>query len=364
MWRSLFLHEFPDGNPQVFKGIDGFADQASLIINPNALAPGQRFQFQFSEPLTEIIGVSARMSIRKPNANPDSLRVFGAENEIELIIKSLPGPHEGLSQKAHALLKIGQTPFVNLGTLSFPHRSFVEVRIDWHTSGQARLFQDENLIGYHNAVSPGSELTFGGISVGQTNKPLGAVGPRIGVKRIFVRALKKTDPLGIISRMLPDPPKIENEDPRLKHCQNIAITELLEVVDLLRPFMIQFHNQESQPWSASDVPQSSPFTEASISAHSAALETGLAFKKILSRNDFSSAEAFLDPFERFLTILRDVFPVEFESLTQTILARPGIPADCRNRLQADRATNGAEFEQIVQLIDAAAQRVISVAGEQ
>ena len=358
MWRSVFLHEFPRGSARVFNGLPGHATPSSLAVHCDAMLPGEQFHYHLDEPLDDVIGYSGRLRVRRPSTSPEQIRLITAGADVEFRVQQDGARRADLSSRARGLLRVGSGPLVDIGTLIFPYREYVDIRFDWHTSGQARLLQGEKLVGYHNAVAPGAVLSIGDVSVGRTEVPLGTAGTPIGVQRIFVRALRQQDALAIFSKFLPE--TVYNDDPQLARCRTVAIQQLFAASAAIRPLMAQFHQQESEPWSSGSN-ASSPFSAAATTAHEQALEAGAALMRMLRTKDFSASASFLDPFETFLRTLKQALPAQFDALAQQFLSDESHPR-CRQLLSQDRAENGAAAEPILELFGTASKVILKVVG--
>jgi hypothetical protein len=361
VWRSLLLHEIPSGDLRNFSAVDGAA--TSFPWNADAIGPGEEFEFTLGTPVSNVIGISLHIRLRKPIAEFDECRIARAGTDVEFSIQRL---NTGvidvpeLAAEYRGLLRIGPSPADSFGLLTLPHRTYVDIRIDWHTSGQARLLQGGELIGYHNAVSPGASVSVPTLAFGRSDRPPGP-GSRYGVQRFFVRALQRTDALAALSRLFPDIPA--KDDPMVARCRVLALNELLSVVDSLRPFMSLFHQQTSSPWSPDTTGPPDPFSEASEAAHRSALAAGAALVRMLRTMDFEAPQAFLEPFEDLLRTLHDALPGEFEALAQNILSSQGqLPDECRQLLEDDRLARGSSMDPILELFQDAATIVRQVAG--
>jgi hypothetical protein len=361
MWRSLMLHEIPGGDLRNFNAVDG--SPTSFPWNADAIGPGEEFEFTLNTPVNDVIGISCHIRLRKPIAAISVYRIARAGTDVEFSIQGLDTPvieAPELAAQYRALLRIGPSPAVSFGLLTLPHRTYVDIRFDWHTSGQARLLQGDQLVGYHNTVAPGASIVIPTLAFGRSDRPPGP-GPRYGIKRFFVRALRRTDALSVLSRLLPDIPA--KEDPMVARCRQLALDDLMSVVDALRPFMSLVHQQLSTPWSPDIPAPQGPFSEESRAAHRSALMAGSGLVKMLRTMDFEHPEAFLEPFEDLLRTLHDALPNEFEALAQILLSSQGrLPDECAQLLEEDRLARGASMGPIVELFQDAAAIVQQVAG--
>jgi hypothetical protein len=375
MWRSVFLHEFPDNEIRNFQALPGYATPASLALTPIAnpqlqhntvqISPGRGFDYTLAEPLDEVIGASGRVRLRYPiqaGTNPVSIMQVGdmAELRVQPFLDPLFNPAE-LSARARGLLRIGGTE-IELGVLVFPHRRFTEVRFDWHTSGQARLLQDGDLVGYQNAVAPAAQLDVTRVVFGLPPSVMSPGGPlpRYEIQRVFVRALRRSDSLAAFTRLLPDVPM--PDDPLFERCYVRATINLLAMVDRLRQFMSLVNQKLSQPWTSASGPPEGPFTPEAVTAHQLATQSVVELGRMMRTGDFSTAEPFLDPLEQFLRILHKTLPDEFSALAKELMESTALPDECVPALEAVLDDNRQSFGPLLDVLLAASKRIESIVG--
>jgi hypothetical protein len=367
MWRSVFLHEF-DGGVDNFHALPGNATAASFALFSSGgdpvsvqITPSRGFEYELSQPLNEVIGVSGRIRLRYPlqgvSAPVPILRV-GPMSEFRL--QPLPGVGAaGLTGPARGLLRVGATES-ELGVLELPHRHFVDVRFDWHTSGQSRLVQDGRLLGYQNAMEPGGEFAVDRIDFGLPGAPTTATNPRYQVAKVFVRVLRRPDALAEFSRLLPvvDVP----DDDEFRRCVMRATVGLLAMVDRMRQFMGVVNQSLSQPWSHEAGAAEGPFTPEAAAAHDLAMEALVELSSMLRSRDFSEPDRFLDVFTGFLAILHDALPAEFEALAQDLAAISVSTEACQELLGSAIAERQPELSALIDLLRGADVRLRELAG--
>ncbi len=321
MWRAVFHHEFLGSDLRNFQAVDG-----TLTVSPSVTAPvaepplevlrlraPEALRFELAEPWTEVIGLSGRVRIRVPFQNvPDPFPVLQLGGTAQLRLHLQPNPAPGqLGSSARVLLQVGSGE-VDLATVVIPRKTFVDVRVDWHSSGQAHLYVDGRLAGYHNALSPGAELQMFDVVVGNATPIRRSRLPMVDVAKVFVRALRRVDPLVVLSGMVGDLTLPDHPDG--ERCVRQRTHELLALTDRVRAFMAQTHLQLSQPWQESAGPIPGPFSDQALEAHRLALAALTELARILRSRDFSHAEAFLDPFGDLLEILHGARPAQFRQL--------------------------------------------------
>lgn len=377
MWRSVFLHEFPDTNIRNFQALAGSPTPASLRLMPapspplrtNAvgITPGEGFEYILAQTLDQVIGISGRIRIRGLNLATEEalLPIMWLGDRVEFRILQKPlEPHPGIGvfvPFARAFLRIGQTE-VELGTINtlpMPPFWFTEIRFDWHTSGQARLLQDGQLVGYQNAVAPSIHFDVASVVFGMPNVPL-TLHAAYAIERVFVRVLRRPDPLSEFSKLLPAIPFADEEHHEL--CQLLPINNLLAMTDRMRQFMSLIQGDLSQPWTASSGPAEGPFRPEAITAHQLATQAVVALAKMMRNGDFSTDAPFLEPFEAFLRILHDARPAEFASLVNELIDVRVVPEECSPVAQKMLEENKEVLGPIVDVLSKATDRLRDIAG--
>jgi hypothetical protein len=367
MWRSVFLHEFIDriGN---FQALPGRPTPPSFLLAPSdavvpgvnavAISRGSGFEHVLDAPLTEVVGVSARVRLIYPlNPQPPLFSVVRLGGAAELLFWPQTHPLPDLSGTvALARVWVG-SGFRNLGNVVLPANRYVEFRLDWHASGQARILADGRLVAYHNAVAPGAILGFDRVAFGMANVQPSSAQPLYHVSRVFVRALSRPDALAHLSKLLP---KVAPA-PDVNRCRLRIIGNALAVLHRLRAFMASVHASLSQPWTDQAGPAEGPFRPEAVEAHTSATAAVGALVAMLRTGDFAAPENFLEPFGRFLLIVRDAEPQAFAELASEIDAMVVVPEDCRAVFEATEEDKAA-FGPIIKLLTQANDLVRTIAG--
>ena len=368
MWRSVFLHEFPDGRIRSLQALAGKATPASLAMTPEvdaelgryvlAVSGDQVFDYGLDRPLQAIVGLSVRARLHFPYRRSSRVPVVRVGPAFELALQPEPMPNDAPS-RATAVLRVAGANPVGLGTVvdyRRPHARYVDLRVDWHSSGQARLLVDGRLAGYQHSVAVGLSLGVDRIVLGGRPEFAGPPGARFMLSRVMVRALSERDSLGPLVKGLPDIPA---DDPRLARCRKRVQAELGTTLMQLRQLMARFHASTSQPWT-SQGPGDGPFQAVAREAHEAALKAGLALGRTLSDPEYPFDEL-LAALRDFLVLVRGVLPVEFKALADAQSASQGLSQDCRELLE--RAI-GADpgFERLSKLMRAIHELIMDVAG--
>jgi hypothetical protein len=264
-----------------------------------------------------------------------------------------------LAAPARGLLRIGQTE-IDFGVIVLPHRRFIDLRFDWHTSGQARILQDGKLVGYQNAAAPTAQLVVTKVVFGLPDEPRTATNPRYELGRVFVRVLRRSDPLADFSTLLPSIPITDEEV--LEACYLPAAFNFLAMVDRLRQFMTLANQQLSQPWTSASGPPEGPFTPEATTAHELATKAVVKLSRMLRTGNFSKADTFIEPFEEFLRILHDALPSEFSALAEELSQMAMLPDECAPIIEGMLNQHREIFSSLFEVLSEASNRLRDIAG--
>lgn len=380
MWRSVFLHEFIDHKITNFKAVPGKLTLPSFNLVPSAavvpgvnsveVTNGKGFEYIFDEPLRDVIGLSCRVRVAYPIPNTGlghmqgfSLLSLGPNASVLALAQAEAPPAVGAipSQFGLHINRPQGAGTVGEGTgvrLQFPSKSFTDLRVDWHTNGQTRLSVNGRLVRYQNALVPGFSFDIDRLSFGEPGQPPTPHAPQYQIARVFVRALTRTDALVTFTRLLPKFPLSEDRG----RCHLLVFSNLLRLIDRLRPFMAAFHQAKSQSWIEEFGPAEGPFQPEAVQAHQLAIASMLALTEMLRTGDFSKPENFLKPFTEFLRILRASQPAQFDALAAELFAADVIPESCREQIKSEFEENQAALNPIINLLSAATVRVQGIIG--
>ena len=369
MWRSVFLHEFIDHRVSNFQALAGRATPASLALQPGQhaipgvnslrMVAGAGFEYVFDEPLQRVIGISCRVRVKYALNFPTHMfPVIRLGSGVELLLWPLSHPIPDLSGTLSLARVWVGNGFTNLGNIVLSATGFMDLRFDWHTSGQARILINGQLAAYHTAVAPGTVLPVDRVAFGLASVTPGSNNVVYHVSRVFVRVLERQDGFAHLSKFLPE----VKPTPDHNRCRIRITGNVLAVVDRLRQFMASFHQSTSQAWTLQAGPVGGPFQQQAIDAHALSTTSVAELVRMLRTGDYSQPERFLDPFADFLRILHAAQPTQFAALAAEIDAAEIVPEDCREALAASVGDQRDVFQPIIGLMTEAANRVRQVAG--
>lgn len=372
MWRSVFLHEFTGGRIRAFQALAGQATPASLALTPEidpdlgspvlAFPEGPTFDYGLRVPLHSIVGVSARVRVHFPFRRSSRVPIVRVGSGFEMALQPVPLPND-VPSKATAILRVGGAPPIELGTVVDYRRQqvgaarYVDVRVDWHSSGQARLLVGGRLVGYQHSVAAGQTLGIDRVVLGGTPEFGGLPGSRFSMGRVMVRALSDRDSLGPLLNGLPDI-KV-TDDRQLARCRKQMQGEWGAALLQLRLLMAKFHSVTSQSWTPASG-GTGPFADVSRKAHVAAIRAGLALSKTLN-DPQSPFDELLGALREFLTAVRSVLPAEFDALVAAQSRAGGMSEACRHRLELELGADPT-LQRFSRLMHAVQELVVSVAG--
>lgn len=357
MWRSVFLHEFPNADVHSLQALPGQLSFGPTPLHVESggvtLSSGRGLRYAFRDTVRQVIGVSCRIKLRSPfQPISQTTPLLRMDNAFQVSVQPI-------FTGASVALQLGETRH-DLAVIPLPYQRFIDLRIDWHTSGQVFLRVDGHLVGYHNALSPGAHLSVANLTLGFPD-PDTARNQRHDVGRLFIRTLSRADSMAALVRELP---AIEApEDAALERCRWLLMVNLLDRLDRIRAFMTQVNATLSHPWPEPGNPSEGPFAPEAMVAHDLAIQTVVDLKKILRSGDFTSAETFLSHFSEFVEILYRARPTEFQQLAVDLEPDPELPSECREALDRVLAQPRSDLAPLLALLNEAGSRITQIAQE-
>jgi hypothetical protein len=274
---------------------------------------------------------------------------FGDAVELRLLLPFFPPDAAPFAFRPDASISIRDSE-VRLGSVPMPAGEFIEVRIDWHTSGAASLWADRQLLGYQNAVAPGLQLSLRDIVVrGPIPAPVPLLIPRYSVAKVFVRALRRADSLLTTMRLVGG--LTVPAEGLLERCVRLRTRELLRLCDQLRALASLGVAQLTAPGDATSDTLQTSFSAQAIAARHRALDTYRQFVAMVQSRDYSAADSFLDSYTALLEILHEALPSEFEALVHEHLATSVEPEECRAVAEAIVDANPTVLGPLITLLN-------------
>lgn len=373
MWRSVFLHEFLGmdmGNYQAVPGTFSVSPSASPLRRDFDIPAARLFareflRFQLAPSWDDVIGLSGRIKLRLPPQSIDQpVSILRVGNVLQLSLRFdqplvTVAEDPELLLLAHGVLQFGSTQ-VELGGVPIPYRRFMELRFDWHTTGQAWLSADRIPVGYHNGIGPGTRVQLTDIVVGDAEPIRRSRLPFFDVGRVFVRALRRPDPLLDTVGLLGD---IEvKPDDRLRRCVVTRTRQLLAINDRVRAFIAGLLSQLTAPGEALDGTLVQSIDPRLLRAREVAMRAYHQFAQMADRRDYSQAAAFLTTWTELLDLLHGLAPKPFEAMIHECLALLDEDPECRALGESIIEGNDRVLTPFIDLLEQMADRLRAVVG--
>ena len=373
MWRSVFLHEFLGLSIRNYQAVAGSFTTSPALPAPRPEAPGpvvrvrpgQFMRFRPDETWTDVVALSAHLRLRvptQPMAIPFPIIRVGDGMELtlrfDLPIEASDTP-SGVAARGRAALRLGSTT-VDLAPLEIPHRTYVDLRVDWHTSGVAALTVQGQIQGYVNGLATGARIALGDILVGGVS-PIGFLAiPFYDVSRVFVRAMRRPDSLVGSVRLLGDADL--PIDDRLERCVLLRSRQILALMDRIRALVAVFTQQTTSPGDLLSGTISGSFSPEALRARELGRLIYLRFAEMAKARDYSDTGTLLAAFTELLELLHTAAPTEFETLVADHFATTEEDPDCQALAADILARNEASLRPLLTLLDDMNDRLRDVAG--
>lgn len=187
MPRSVPYDEFADQVLPTCQGLPGSLAPGSPAADPAdgtvPIGPSRSLHYLLDTPLSDVIGLSCVLRIKHPAPTvSSSLRILQLGDAFDLGLEPLT--------TCRALIRVRlQHVRHDLGQLATPSPHFVELRLDWHTSGKTFLRVDGRLVGYHDTLGRGRRLSIADVTFGPATALPESVAPQYQLDEFSVRAL-------------------------------------------------------------------------------------------------------------------------------------------------------------------------------
>ena len=374
MWRSVFLHEFLGTDMRNYQAVPG-----TFSVSPSAptlrrdfgfpaarLFAREFLRFQLTTSWDDVVGISGRVRLRlPPQSIDDPVSILRIGNVVQVSLQfdqplTTVAEDPELLLLAHGILQFGAT-VVDLGGVPVPYRRFMDLRFDWHTSGQTWLSADGVPVGYHNGIGAGSRLSLTDVVVGDAEPIRRSRLPFFDVGRVFVRARRRADALLEGVDLLGEI-DVESDD-RLNRCVILRTRQLVSVHDRIRAFVGTLAVQLTAPAAALDGSFVQGFPTQLVEARSLAMRTFTLYADMANRRDFARADEFLATWTELVRLLHDLAPQPFEAVvTQSLAELEELDPECQALGKKVIDQNAAALGDIIDLLERMADRLRSVVG--
>jgi len=363
VWKSIFLHEFLDDDLLNFIATDGTLITSPFLPvmtrhgnQPSTFAAqimhDKWFRFELAEPFEKVIGIDVTFSISIP-INNISIGP-GAQQLISIgqlfYIRVIKGPnnpgHTSSPAWLQVISEVGQSP----GTFApfiYEKEKFSNLRINWRTSGQLRIWYNGKLVAFYNNFAAQQKFNIGHIVIGHPEDNVIST-DYVEMSHIYLKLLREDDALRRVAKEFP----VQYcEDPRLERCTKMLQAKQLEIMDLFRSFMSKFiRKTTAASWQADNEGPESPFTKEANIAHEVATKSFLSFLKFLKEPSDINRKHFLNLIGQFFNILFTTAPDEYAAFLKKLEQYQYVDAECRKYAGQIFDQNRAKLEPIQQLI--------------
>ncbi|MGH8932033.1 MAG: right-handed parallel beta-helix repeat-containing protein [Egibacteraceae bacterium] len=365
VWKSVFLHEFLDGDPANLHAVPGELSVLpdGPIIQPTPapadrgflLTPGRALGYRFEEPFEDVIGVDLSVDLsvellfppQIPFVNNFPLVSLG-DGTVTLSIHRVPTPSFAVGIRLS--VDGSSMQFDEFHTVVMPSGQTNRLRVRWHTHGQAQIWHEGVLRAYEPGFAAGRSFEIDRLVVGRPGEPT-PPSPRFRARRVYLKLLRRDDARHEIDRHVPLDVSCFPADQCAEHVR--VLHE--ELVSRARAFMTGIVSKLTTSWREGQAP--GPFSPESIAAHEAAVGAAEAFGAFLDTREQAAANTFLQRIGEFFDILATADPAGFAELV-TDLAQHAESVDpaCRRTLEPVYAANADALQPLELLLQAAWQR--------
>jgi hypothetical protein len=388
VWNPIFLQEFPDRDLNNFHAVEG---QLLRSTPPPTIGPSgsgvlvgvdEWLGFELANQVESVIGVYIELSVDvRYRVSESPVSIFLGSNEplvagllsvgdqfrvfVQIAAQDFLDSNRDATDTVDAKLVVhsgGST--LTYDQLHLSHRKTQRLRLNWHTNGQLRVWQNQALVAYASDFAPSSKATVDRFTLG-----VFASGASDDLQKRFdhfyLKLLREEDAVEAVAGEFPSmvsylPPEIR-DDPLLERCKALMLRNTLQTLDRYRAFMSKFSQSTTTNWqSGSDA--ASPFSRASIDAHRLSNEAFLHVISYLQDPGPIHAQHAVEKMTQFFEILHNQLPDEFRGLVSD-LNDPGaeLPYECREL--ADQIAAVSDTQQpIVSLLHQIQQAAAEVAS--
>lgn len=214
VWKSIFLHEFPDGDLTNLHAVPGevAVSPGGPLVGPPpepgergfSVHPGRTISYALADPLAEVIGVDVSLDVDlrpQPGQAFPLLSIDGGAVELSLsrLRFAFIGPElRGFTRLAFA---VGDERIEV--DLEFSDLETLRLRARWHTHGQGQIWQQGTLRAYEPGFAAGRRLALGRLVGGGPEGVIVDPGGLFRARRVYWKALREDDARATIDDHLP-----------------------------------------------------------------------------------------------------------------------------------------------------------------
>lgn len=362
VWKSIFLHEFLDGDPTNLHAIPGQLAvlPGGVVVEPPPVptdrgflvTPGRSLVYRFDEPLDDVIGVDLGFDLAiRPQEVPAFQLVSLGGGRVTLSMTQLRFAFIGPELQAFARIVLavdGQEMEVDQ---TFPGRGAIRLRIRWHTHGQGQIWLEGTLRAYQPGFAAGRSFGLDRLVVGGPEGVIVDPGAVFRARRVYLKVLRRDDARSEIDKHVPLDDRYVQPTP----CAERVRVVHRELLSRSRQFMAGIVSSLTTSWREGQ--PGGPFSREADAAHRAAVAAAEAFGSFLDTGDPAAMETFLERIGEFLDVLAATDPAGYADLLADLTARAeALDPYCREELQASYAANAGVLGPLAELLQRTGQR--------
>jgi hypothetical protein len=369
IWKSAFLHEFLDGNPQNFHAAPGELDVIPpVLIGPTPAAddlgfeirPGQSMVYRFERPFEDVIGVDLHVDLLfplQPGVQDFPLVSLGS-GQVTLSMGHLEFIDPGFTPLT-GRCRIGLAvdgALVEFSQLTVFHRRTTRFHVRWHTHGQAHVSHDGVLRAYQPAFAAGKAFTIDRLTIGGPVNAPPANAPLFLARRVYLKLLRRQDARNEIEQHVP----VDSCGLPRTRCVKTIRALHDDLMDRSRRFMAEIVGELTQSWREGQA--GSPFSPEAVRAHTAAVAAAKAFGAFVDQREPALATTCLQHVGEFLDVLAAANPAGYARLLAELSDRAAsLDPYCRTALEPLYAANASTLDPLRQLLEATFERAKAAA---
>ena len=312
VWTPAFHHQFLDGNPANFSAPRGelTALPDGLAVQPTpppeergfVVAPGHSLTYTLERTLPDLIGIDIKLDVVVSGSAQDPLDVqVRLDGQAVRVIATFLGTLLRLQ------LVVGGTPMAASIPLAADSGLF-QLRLRWHTHGQASMWVNDVLHAYEPALQPGLSVAVTTIFLGHHSNAVAQGPPRMRARRFTVKVLRRQDATRFLDDLFPLPRPLPVDPECAKRVEGLTGAAMTEARQLMTAAVAAW----TRRWATGQ--PGTPFSAESVAAHTAAVQAGRAFVAFMLDQQQADADRFRAEASTFLGLLQSVDPARYAAL--------------------------------------------------
>ncbi|WP_171101934.1 hypothetical protein [Ruegeria sp. HKCCD7255] len=325
------------------------------------IGPGRNIVFEPTRKMQDVVGadITLRLAVSFMRVGQSCSVLSLGQNGIALGLTALEAADENNNQKFRLEIQtsvgtVTVAPLILTKVARNDLKSFLTLRVRWEAKGQLRVWRDDDLIAYENAVGVGLKLRLDRIMLGEIGNPLEGTS-NVMIAGLRVLELREDAAAGELGDIL-DP---RGADEIADRCNELARLSLNRLTTQMRGLMAGFIQNQTTPWRQGMAQPA--FSESALALHASAQNAGLALPRYLQSGDEAERTSLIEGLSEVLTSLAADQPQLFDELLATSVQPPAdLLETCGPSIDRLRQENGdlmARLEPISTELEAVVQRI-------